>query len=909
MKKNILKTNLTLVFIILTNIIVAQKIYTGSLSLKSQAEVDAFGAENYTEIEGWLRVEGEDITNLDALQTLEKVKYSLWILNNPNLESINGLFNLKSVAISDISSNLYIKNNFKLKSLKGIQNLKYINFIKIIGNKSLKDIDSLKNINPKIRHINISENDSLLDLKGLQNIKEITGYLYLKENKNLQSLKGLDSLITIGGTLTLQENVSIENLNSLSKLENAGSLWITLNKKLNNFCGLANLFKSDLPGSFSMTAGGNLYNPKVNDIKNGDCSLKIQFTQIPDNNFEQALIDLGLDDVIDNRVQTSNINALTKLDVDGANLTNKITDLTGIQDFIALAELNCWNNKITSLDVSKNINLKDLYISNNLLNTIDVSKNNLLEVLYCGYNQFTGLDLSSNTKLKQLGCARNNLSSLDLSNNSELDYLVFSDNSLTNIDVSNLNLLEHLVFTNNQISEIDLSNNLNLTGLFVANNKLVDLDIGANKKIYRFNASSNNLATLNVKNTNNTNFITFDISNNPYLTCVFVDDAKYSNNNWTNIDLNAAFVENQAECEAQFTNIPDNNFEQGLIDLGLDNVVNNKVKTSNISTLTKLDLDGANKGTNTKIKDLTGIEDFVALTELNCWNNKITSLDVSKNINLKDLYISNNLLNTIDVSKNNLLEVLYCGYNKFTALDLSNNTKLKQLGCARNNLSSLDLSNNSDLGYLVFSDNSLTKIDVSNLNLLGHIVFTNNQISEIDLSNNLNLTGLFADNNQLKELDISRNRKIYRFSVSNNELTTLNVKNTNNTNFISFNATNNPNLSCIFVDDKSYSSNNWIKKDATSFFVETQLECETTLSNSKVFELATSIFPNPTKNNFTIQTEELISKVIIYDVLGKKLATFVNTKKVSLESVPNGIYFIHIFSDKLQQKVIKIIKN
>ena len=75
-----------------------------------------------------------------------------------------------------------------------------------------------------------------------------------------------------------------------------------------------------------------------------------QYTTIPDANFEKKLIALGIDDVADGQVFTSKINNLTSLDVSYSS----ITDLTGIQDFVALNALYCNNNKITSLDLSQN---------------------------------------------------------------------------------------------------------------------------------------------------------------------------------------------------------------------------------------------------------------------------------------------------------------------------------------------------------------------------------------------------------------------------------------------------------------------------------------------------------------------------------------------------------------------------
>lgn len=57
-----------------------------------------------------------------------------------------------------------------------------------------------------------------------------------------------------------------------------------------------------------------------------------EYTSIPDEKFEQILINLGYDSgSIDHKVLTANISKVTYLD-----LSNKsITDLTGLQDFAA----------------------------------------------------------------------------------------------------------------------------------------------------------------------------------------------------------------------------------------------------------------------------------------------------------------------------------------------------------------------------------------------------------------------------------------------------------------------------------------------------------------------------------------------------------------------------------------------
>ena len=73
----------------------------------------------------------------------------------------------------------------------------------------------------------------------------------------------------------------------------------------------------------------------------------------------------------------------------------------------------------------------------------------------------------------------------------------------------------------------------------------------------------------------------------------------------------------------QLTIIPDANFEQRLISFGYDNILDGTVLTAAIDTVTQLQVGYYG------ISDLTGIEDFTALTYLNCGANQLTSIDES----------------------------------------------------------------------------------------------------------------------------------------------------------------------------------------------------------------------------------------------------------------------------------------
>ena len=65
-----------------------------------------------------------------------------------------------------------------------------------------------------------------------------------------------------------------------------------------------------------------------------------QNTYVPDDNFEQKLIDWGHDDTLDDYVLTANISGVTNVNLFNLGV---ISDLTGIEDFTALTSLSCYN--------------------------------------------------------------------------------------------------------------------------------------------------------------------------------------------------------------------------------------------------------------------------------------------------------------------------------------------------------------------------------------------------------------------------------------------------------------------------------------------------------------------------------------------------------------------------------------
>ena len=114
------------------------------------------------------------------------------------------------------------------------------------------------------------------------------------------------------------------------------------------------------------------------------------------------------------------------------------------------------------------------------------------------------------------------------------------------------------------------------------------------------------------------------------------------------------------------------------------------------------------------ISSLKGIEYFTELLELDCGNNQLTSLDVSKNTKLVKLICSKNALTSLNTSHNPLLKKLDIYNNKITSIDVSQNTELETLYIGRNPIETLNVKNNVKLMELQSELNDLTSIDLSN---------------------------------------------------------------------------------------------------------------------------------------------------------------------------------------------------
>ncbi|TMM57879.1 hypothetical protein FEE95_00150 [Maribacter algarum] len=280
-------------------------------------------------------------------------------------------------------------------------------------------------------------------------------------------------------------------------------------------------------------------------------SIAAQTTPILDPNFEQQLIDLGIDTnaVPDNSILDADAAAIATLTI----ARTDITDFTGLEAFVNLVDLDLGNNNFTtaplstltllenfsfnnndalaSLDITQNTSLRNVNISSSgvgtpPLNTLDLSQNTLLEsVSIDGYSELSNLNLPTSTTLHTFFIDQHKLPSIfnlgtltglqnltirnnqlagafevDLTANTNLQTLDLTFNNMSTIDITNNAALADLNLGDNVLTALNTTNATALISLNAQNNQLTSLDLPITTTLTTVNAQNNQLANLDISN-------------------------------------------------------------------------------------------------------------------------------------------------------------------------------------------------------------------------------------------------------------------------------------------------------------------------------------------------------------------------------------------------------------------------
>ncbi|WP_194551982.1 thrombospondin type 3 repeat-containing protein [Zobellia nedashkovskayae] len=266
----------------------------------------------------------------------------------------------------------------------------------------------------------------------------------------------------------------------------------------------------------------------------------IQKTYVPDDNFEQYLIDLGYDDVLDDYVETESIRNVQIL-----NLYN-VSDLTGLEAFEFLRELKISNVtlpefKDSSFKISQNKNLKKLIIYYVAFSKLTIENTSLESItLNLSGHETTDVIVANNPNLQYLFMIDGGVKSFEISNNPKLEGLLyFEDVSISNLTISNQPNIESFFCNTCGVNNIVMTNNLNLKDFSLDMNtgNLRTLKMRGNPRFVYLPATLyNNLEVLNIQDgffssmdlSANINLTELDIRNNP-LTCIKVNQDQLDN--------------------------------------------------------------------------------------------------------------------------------------------------------------------------------------------------------------------------------------------------------------------------------------------------------------------------------------------------------------------------------------------
>lgn len=175
-------------------------------------------------------------------------------------------------------------------------------------------------------------------------------------------------------------------------------------------------------------------------------------------------------------------------------------------------------------------------------------------------------------------------------------------------------------------------------------------------------------------------------------------------------------------------------------------------------------------GNNIKTLDLSAM---TALKDLRLYDNAgLTTLDLSKNTQLEELYIQRTGISSLDISMLKKLTLLLANGARLTSLKANDLPELDRIDAVKNQLTTLEVTNLPKLTQLHADNNKLTSVKLENLPMLNRLNLYANKLETINLDLP-RLLFLFLHENPLKSLDMSKLPMLLQISVSNTNLTTL----------------------------------------------------------------------------------------------------------------------------------------
>ena len=476
-------------------------------------------------------------------------------------------------------------------------------------------------------------------------------------------------------------------------------------------------------------------------------------------------------------------------------------DVTGATN---LGYIKVNDNSFTTIDLSKNNQLEYVSLDDNKLETLTLGDApNLTQLLASGMS-IAKIKLTGCPSLTNVNLADNKITTIDVSANTKMTTLALTNNLLTEIDCSACESLKYLRLSGNRFaaanSVIFPTSSANLTQVLLKDNyfKLSTLpvttartytyypqnpypspkeialggtiDLSSELTLQGLSDKEETTTYRWIKKKDNTiltpgtdytevsaGVFKFDKELSDTIYCVMSTNAFPKFTGTTNsykTDLSvvvteAAITLNTTKAEEVELQLGCATGHKVFIDWGdgmpVETVeINDSLAVFGQNTMKPTVVTGTPKGT---IKIYGRDMLYFGVDE-----QEITSIDVTKAVQLGVLKVPTNKLKELDVTNNEELYYIYAEENELSALDVTHCPKLIWLSANENKLESIDLTACSDLYNLNLSENLLSSIDLSVCNDLGPCRLSNNNLEEIIMPSEgvAPKTTLDVKNNRLK---------------------------------------------------------------------------------------------------------------------------------------------------------------
>ena len=851
-----------------------------------------------------LNVEDNELTSLDVskntnLTSVDASKNQLTSLDmsrNSNLEYLS--------AYNNSLTSLVVSNNSKLERLFVYGNLLTSLKLPTVNGNKLETLEAGDN---KLTSLDVSKNVKLTKLYVASN--QLTS-LDVSKNTNLTSINASKNQLT---SLDVSKNVNLTDLavydNQLTNLDVSKNTNLTFVDASKN--QLTSLDVSNNPNLTGLYVDNN-------KLTNLDVSKNTNLTRLDVYDNQLTKLDLRYNSKLINMAVGSdtlkdlilrNVKSLTS-----TKLTNIVEECPNLQ-ILTLEN----NDNLTDISISDS-KLQKIYIENQKnLKTVTLSNNPKLFRLNLNPKTITKLILNNNvlttdgitglselTELQYLNLNNNSLTSLNVFALTKLQTLYVDNQKDSNNNktlktaiLPNSNSLITLSVKNNALSELDLSKYANLKNLYTRSSTIQKLDLRYNRNLETMDISSqelNDLILRNVKSITSEklksiiegapNLQVLTLQNNDNLT-----DISISNSN-----LQKIYFEDQKNLK---TVTLSNNPKLYRVSLDKAKSINKLVLNNNGITT-----DG-----------ITGLNVLTDLQYLNLSNNSLVSLDLSNLTNLVTLEVSNqkNKNNEkvftsikLPTNTNNKLQVLNVSNNNLTSIDLSKNTNLKQVSLCDNpyNLGTIStvLGNKINGTKLITSDN--IKLN-SNMTKKFKAAYLNNVIEEVDENNNITMSKVGTYDYKI-EFIVSLNGKEETITGTY----TINVK---DINLLSekYKVNNEKGYIYTKLDTNSNTILSNLKVDGEEGTIEIK-DNKVLIKNSNKVVREYKIL-NITKTNYDLSKEYIYTKIIDFDIskitTNCELTNINNTLEIGYDGeIFNTYKIVNIKSDyKIYGKWIYII--